>query len=270
MSILSQVSSQDNPPAFDRFCDELRTQAATLGTTLLDVRHRLIAKTIGCSAARIHAFMRRLEDRGVIHREPFKNRYLIDVTPLIDQPPSPLIDHPLTPDRSGVIDQGIPDRPIPHQDAPQITPNRDRVKTACMVLHESKIQEEESARDPLFDRLTTEPRMNVPLARRIASHPPGDVADFDADLKIAETFADYPFWFAVDRWKNGQRVLPPEEQHHERPARSDVPAYQRGRSARRASSSHNPTGGAELHNPGWQQKELARIQALYGIADADM
>jgi len=90
----------------------------------------------------------------------------------------------------------------------------------AVMVHDSKIQEEESAR-PLLDHLLTEPGMNRSLAQRIAAHPIGTVSDFAADLRIARTFAKQPFYFTVAKWRDGQRVIAPKDVCHERPARSE-------------------------------------------------
>lgn len=98
-------------------------------------------------------------------------------------------------------------------------------------------QEKELARTPLFERLIAHPGMSRALATKIADQPLGTVADFEADLTIAHTFARSPFFFTVARWRDGQRVEAPEEPCDEQPARSRsatrakrAQTHQRGRS----------------------------------------
>ncbi len=81
---------------------------------------------------------------------------------------------------------------------------------------EIQTQEEESAR-PLFVRLMAQPSMDRTLAARIVRSSAGSVSDFEADLRIAQTFARDPFFFTVARWRDGQRVIAPEEPRHEQP-----------------------------------------------------
>lgn len=208
------MTATRSPFAFDRFCDELRSQAATFGTTLLDVRHRSIAELIGCSAARIHEFMQRLEDRGQIIREPFKNRYLIDVSPLIDQPDRSgvgdaaeesitLIDQA---DRSGLADDspktislidqgdrsggGNPD--APQQDAPNARSSRDRVKTVCMESLETTTSS--------FDPVVVETSRARATMVELGAEPP----------IIADAFTSRPDWTAEQvraRWAFDQERI---------------------------------------------------------------
>jgi hypothetical protein len=89
--------------AYTRLCSELHSIADALHSSVFQVSHRALARAIGCSASRIPAFMARLEQRGLIDREPFKNCYMLDVTPLIDQGGAVAAGG----DRSGVIDQGV-------------------------------------------------------------------------------------------------------------------------------------------------------------------
>src|SRR6266487_7210815 len=85
--------------AYERLCTELRSIASALGTPRFQIGHRALAQAIGCSAARIPALMGRLEYSGLITRKPFKNCYMINV--------SPLIDHPLIDQGEAMIDQGV-------------------------------------------------------------------------------------------------------------------------------------------------------------------
>jgi hypothetical protein len=192
----------------DYAIDRLRADLRRVAPRGERYSHRAAARTIGCSASRIPELMCRLESRGEITRTPYKNTYLIDASPLIDQ------------GEAGVIDQPPADPVAAQPNAPDRPDNRDRVKRGCMDDHDSKSQEEESARSPLFERLVAEPSMSRSLARRIAAHPPGRLADFEADLRIAQTFARSPFFFTVARWRDGQRVIAPEESHDAYPARS--------------------------------------------------
>jgi hypothetical protein len=224
----------DAPPvAIDRLCDELRRLATSLGTPRLQVGHRALATAIGCSASRIPALMQRLEDAGWITRDPWKNGYLIDVSPLIDQPPSPLIDQGMP----GVIDQPPPESQSPQQDAPNERDRRHSRNAAYKVLdHESRSQE---APTPLFERLIAQPNMSRSLAMKIARTPIGTLADFLHDLRIAQMISDIrtPFWFTVAKWRDGQRVEAPEERPDERanqPRRARPSAPQRQPDATRA------------------------------------
>lgn len=81
------------------------------------------------------------------------------------------------------------------------------------------------AYNAMLQRLLAEPGMDRPLARRIAAKPVGTLAEFEADVTIAQSFAQSPFYFTVAKWRDGQRVLAPEV-CHERP-RSAAPARTR-------------------------------------------
>lgn len=93
--------------AYERLCSELHSIAEALHSPIFQVSHRALARAIGCSASRIPAFMARLEHAGMIARDPFKNCYLIDVSPLIDQGVAVAAGESIRGDRSGVIDQGM-------------------------------------------------------------------------------------------------------------------------------------------------------------------
>jgi len=126
--------------------------------------------------------------------------------------------------------------PVPMLPIPDSTPGgaRDQllIPTPPVMVHDSLSQEEEESRapavviatTPLYRRLMAEPRMDRDLARAIAQRPPGTVGDFDADLRVAQTFAKTPFWFTVGKWKKQQRVIAPEV-CHERPNRSVQPSH---------------------------------------------
>lgn len=65
---------------------------------------------------------------------------------------------------------------------------------------------------------------------------------------------------------------PVKGQPYAKPERSrsdNAPDQPRGyaRSEKRPRGSHNPSGGAELRDPGWKEREIARIQQLYPEAD---
>jgi hypothetical protein len=83
-------------------------------------------------------------------------------------------------------------------------------------IHEESDQKEEIAR-PLFDRLLTQPGMSRALAERIARNPIGDVVAFEHDLMLAAQTPGIrsPFYFTAFRWRDGQRVVAPEEPRHE-------------------------------------------------------
>jgi hypothetical protein len=103
----------------------------------------------------------------------------------------------------------------------------------------------------------------------------------DEDTLIASVEALHRAGWGAGAIANELRDNPPTKGHPYEQPQSGVrePAAQAGAArptprsperARRSAGSHNPTGGAELHNPGWQQKELDRIQKLYNIPDSDM
>lgn len=295
MSIISQSSSQEitqRPPAGAAYpatfslpliASRVLAVLAYLFPIgdLIAISQGEIARIGHISEASVSKAMIVLIEHGFIWRSEFdremnhgKGGYWLRLLPLADREGSGADPAPQgsAPDPIATYAESpIPTRQTPD---PVRNPGRDQEliprESVMVLMTHDQIQEEESAHTPLFDRLTSEPRMNWSLATRIAAHPPGTVADFDADLKVAETFANEPFWFAVARWKNGQRVLAPQEPGHERPARSDVPAYQRGRSAAPRRASHNPTGGAELRDPGWAKRLIAAAEAeatALGYAD---
>jgi hypothetical protein len=197
--------------------------------TLIEDAVRRIAARIGRSAGAITPALKRLAADGWISYLADAHGTLIEVL-RTDQ----------TPDRSlGIVTPPIAANTAPLSPEPPLITDHDsdrahtalgcdqsHDRSACMDDHDSLSQEEESARapvfalanDPLFQRLTAEPRMNRKLAERIAKNPPGTVADFECDLRIAQTFAETPFFFTVGRWRDGQRVIAPEEPRDERPA----------------------------------------------------
>lgn len=61
----------------------------------------------------------------------------------------------------------------------------------------------------------------------------------------------------------------PYERRTERPIQSDYEKDRPKRSAVAPRGKHAPTGGADVHDPGWQEREIARIHAEYGITDDD-
>jgi hypothetical protein len=215
------------PLAFDALIDELRRLARELDTTMIRIGHRALAKAIKHSPSLIPSFIERLMRMGLVTRTRYKNSYVLDVAALIDHPDrSPLIDHP------------PPDREPPRQDAPNSAATCDRVKTGCMVDHESKIQEKKIAQ-PLFNHLATQPGMSTSLAKRIAQNPLGTLSEFLDDVRRAEQTPGIrsPFFFTVARWRDGQRVDAPQEpQHGHEQHRPD-----RGTRARRRAEAHQST-----------------------------
>lgn len=117
-----------------------------------------------------------------------------------------------------------------HSSAADRRSQRDHPKES----HEERDQEQESAH-PLFARLMAQPQMSRKLAAQIAQTPIGSVADFETDLALAHAFARSPFFFTVARWRDGQRVVAPEEPQHERPTPT------RGHGARRRAETHRTT-----------------------------
>jgi hypothetical protein len=86
--------------AYQRLRLELERRADLEGSPEFQASHGSLAKAIGCSASRLPALMQRLEDAGIIRREPFKNTFVIA---LLVRSSSEGIQEG---DRSGVIDQG--------------------------------------------------------------------------------------------------------------------------------------------------------------------
>lgn len=234
----------------DRLRDTLRQLAHEHARTRISIGHRALAQLVGVAASRICQLMQRLEAAGEITRVAYKNRYQIDVSPLIDQPSSSdrsgLIDQPPSPDRSGLIDQPH-ETSAPHSTALEAAAIRKRVKNDCMVDHDldqESDQEEEARGSQLLARLLAEPGMNAALARRIVAQNLGTLAEFEQDVQRATTLPSVrlPFYLTAKRWANGQRVTVPEETphaarqvavstHHARrsaarpPARRQLPVY---------------------------------------------
>lgn len=113
----------------------------------------------------------------------------------------------------------------------QDAPERRRAGDHHEEIHEESDQKEEFAR-PLFERLLREPGISRTFAERIARNPIGDVGAFEHDLMLAAQTPGIrsPFYFTAFRWRDGQRVVAPQEQRYERPARSARTARSRARS----------------------------------------
>jgi hypothetical protein len=135
------------------------------------------------------------------------------------------------------------DRPRPAR--PNVRSQRDHAKET----HEESDQEEES-RAPLFDRLMTQPGMSRRLARQIAQHPIGTLQEFESDLETARTFARSPFFFTVAKWRDGQRVIAPEERPYEQP---------RSRRARPGAATRQPDATGAAH----PERGPVRTQLIY-------
>jgi hypothetical protein len=132
------------------------------------------------------------------------------------------------------------DRPVQVPDHPR--PARQNARSQRdqhEETHEESDQEKELAHTPLFERLMAQPKMNRRLAQRIARSPIGTLPEFEADLQLAQTFAQTPFWFTVACWRDGQRVVAPEEPRHVDTARS----YPHART-RRSAQTHQPSRSA--------------------------
>lgn len=117
----------------------------------------------------------------------------------------------------------------------------------------------------------------------------GDVRTFafliDQGIGAAPEFAHLPFEstkhdyenrradhqtnaIIVKAWRNNP---PTETYYYGKPSRPVQPNIQPDRSRRSAAKgTHNGTGGADLKDPGWQQREIERIQKLYNIPDSDL
>jgi hypothetical protein len=164
-------------------------------------------------------------------------------------PPAPHQDAP----DGGSCDQDPPaSAGLRQQDAPNGRAQRDHPKETP----EDSDQEEESAHTPLLARLLTQPGMSRSLAQRIADRAIGTLAEFEADLRIAKTFARSPFFFTVARWRDGQRVVAPEEPRHVDSARS--------RSATRSQRS------TQAHQSGRSAPDQAAIDAEYAAMLAEI
>jgi hypothetical protein len=86
--------------------------------------------------------------------------------------------------------------------------------------------------DPLYQHLLSKPGMNRNLARTIAQHPLGSIADFEIELGIAETLGKTtPLFYTAALWRDGKHVEAPEERHHERSARGHATSGARTRTA---------------------------------------
>jgi len=229
--------------------------ASPVGTLIEDAVRSLAAR-IGRSAGTITPALKRLRDDGWISYLSDGRGTLIEVLKSDQQtdrsvssasPRAVPESAPASFAAPAMSDQ-LPDRSFAASPCDQV-PDR----SACMV-HDSLSQEEESARtpslsietDPLYQRLIAEPRMNRKLALQIANHPPGTVADFSADLRIAETFAKLPFFFTVGQWRDGQRVIAPEV-CHERPERLEQ-SSRAGRRSRANTTTHaaDPAGQVDI------------------------
>jgi hypothetical protein len=157
-------------------------------------------------------------------------------------------------------------------------------------------QEEESARereasigqklpieqDPLYRHLMDIPRMDEPTARAIAEHPPGDIADFDRDVALAEALPNIetPIWFTVYKWAHGLRVpASTQEQPHGRQATAHTPQRSPGgrggrrpdRGRRRADrpGADGGTAGASRTDPAVYEAILAGAQPIE-LADEEL
>jgi len=218
-------------PAIGRVLEVLAA-SAPVGTTI-ETTNRALAEGAGLrSASQIPLILRKLEEKNYIERVTTPRGSLIVVTER-----SGMADRSFVASES---DQGFADRSVAaDREIPNEMPDRssgrsierstmaDPPHTPLYGTQESFDQEEESARAiahafglrPLRELLMADPAMNRSLAEQIAKNPPGTAADFLADMHIAETFAKQPFYFTVARWRDGQRVIAPEEQpRHERPA----------------------------------------------------
>jgi len=232
--------------------------------TLIDDLVRSIAARIGRSAGAITPALKRLQDDGWISYCSDAHGMLIEVlrsdlgTLPLDQA-SDRVDLPSAPPAMPESALGSDEPPaaldqVPDRDSTALGCDQAHDRSACMVHDDSKIQEEESARppsfsfetDPLYQRLIANPRMNRTLARTIAQAPPGTVADFESDLRVAQTFARTPFWFTVDKWQEQQRVIAPEEPRDERPAARSASTGTRRRAApNRSEQAADPATDAE-------------------------
>jgi hypothetical protein len=95
----------------------------------------------------------------------------------------------------------------------------------------------------------------------------------DEDTLIASVEALHRAGWGAGAIANELRDNPPMKGHPYEQPQSGIrePAAQAGAArpaprsperARRSAGSHNPTGGAELHNPGWMDREIAKVEAI--------
>jgi hypothetical protein len=95
----------------------------------------------------------------------------------------------------------------------------------------------------------------------------------DEDTLIASVEALHRAGWGAGAIANELRDNPPMKGHpYEQPqsglgspaaqAGATRPAPRSPERARRSAGSHNPTGGAELHNPGWMDREIAKVEAI--------
>lgn len=149
-----------------------------------------------------------------------------------------------------------PPRPIvPHQEPGNERSQGDHPKET----HEDSDQEEESRARELFDRLLAQPGMDRTFAQRVVQHAPGTRAEFEADVRIAQTIRDIrsPFFFTVARWRDGQRVEAPERLHDEQPI-TPAAADRSARARRRAETNR----GERKSNTGTPEEYAALLAEI--------
>lgn len=216
---VSGTVTRDQMPLKTALLSELRTRAAALGSRRVPVSHRPLAKALGCSPSYIPHLIQTLLQDGQIDREPYKNTYVLTLIDQSDAEAEALIDQ-FGDEPEELIDQLDQESDLPRPNDANTLHSRERVKMSCMDDHEIHDQEEEESCTPpeigfdqdLYQRLLTEPGMNTKLAKQIASNPPGTVTDFEHDLVLAgDRRGVYdPFYYAVSRWKEQQRVCAQE------------------------------------------------------------
>jgi len=208
--------------------------------TLLEETRRKIGDRIGRSAGAITPALKRLAADGWISYLSDGRSTLIEVLRTDQESDRSVL--PTTHPAAAETAPASAEPPPPSDQAPDrentvLGCDQTHDRLACMDDHESLSQEEESARapvfemtsDPLYQRLMAEPHMNSKLAARIAKNPPGTVADFAVDLALAQRFAKQPFYFCAACWRDGQRVIAPQESSDERPVERPAPAAGAGR-----------------------------------------
>lgn len=89
------------------------------------------------------------------------------------------------------------------------------------------------------------------------------VIDYDARAAAGHTNAQI-----VRAWRSKQPTKG-DTYADRKPQRPLQPDVSPGR-PQRPTGRHNGTGGADLKDPGWQQREIARIQREYGIPDSEL
>lgn len=252
------------PLSASRVLDVLHSMFAV--GELIAISQDEIARVGNLSEASVSRAMPVLVEHGFIERSPFdramnggRGGYWLRLLPLPAREGS-LADPSVQGSRvDPLADERELCAPMPRTafTASPSSTDQSLIPSAPVMVHDDRrIQEEELAHAPLFERLIAERRMDRRLAQRIARQPRGDLADFETDLKIAQTFARDPFFFTVAKWRDGQRVAAPEEHAHAHAARSATAS-----GARRGSQKNRPAPAVDTPTDADYAALLAEIRA---------